>query len=193
MSCQCQDVAMGESRGTYHHGDLRRALLDAAAAEIAEHGPGAISLRAIARRAGVSHAAPAHHFGDRAGLLSAVASDGFRRMNEAMTAAAAAVGEGSALAALGRAYVDFARAHPGEFAIMFRPELLDPDDPELIEQGDAAHRRLTGAIADAPGGDGDAEVTAARAWALVHGLATLVINGSLPDDDDFVHAVIADA
>ncbi|MGY6501230.1 MAG: TetR/AcrR family transcriptional regulator [Acidimicrobiales bacterium] len=188
---------MADARDTYHHGDLRQALLDAAAEEIAEHGPGAISLRSIARRAGVSHAAPAHHFGDRAGLLSAVATEGFRRMNAAMETAAASADGGpeAKLNAIGRAYVNFARAHPGEFAVMFRPELLDPDDVALTEEATAAHGRLTDAIASEPTLQDSGEtpdVTAARSWALVHGLATLIINGSLPDDDALVDAVISE-
>lgn len=212
------------ARAGYHHGDLRRALLEAAAAEIAEVGPSAISLRSIARRAGVSHAAPAHHFGDRAGLLAAVAADGFRRLNEAMLAAADAERSSDAsdaadaespsdasaaadaespsdadlradaelLTAIGRAYVDFARANPGEFAIMFRPELQGPD-PELERYGAAARRRLTEAIAATPGAGPpgeDPEVTAARLWSMVHGLATLVITGSLPAEDELIDQVI---
>ena len=183
-------MRMTERRDRYHHGDLRQALIDAAAAEIAEHGPSAISLRAIARRAGVSHAAPAHHFGDRAGLLSAVAAEGFRRMNEHMLDAAS--GSDEPLMAIGRAYVDFARTNPGEFAVMFRPELLGPD-PELDANGAAARQRLAEAIAATPGAVGDGEdpaVTAARLWSLVHGLATLIITGSLPADDDLVDQVL---
>ncbi len=179
-------------RSGYHHGDLRRALLEAAAAEIFEVGPSAISLRSIARRAGVSHAAPAHHFGDRAGLLSAVAAEGFRRMNETMESAAS--GSDEPLNAIGRAYVAFARANPGEFAVMFRPELLDPDDEVLAEHSGWSFARLTDAIASTPGAvcDGETpEVAAARAWSLVHGLATLMINGSLPDDDDLVDQVLS--
>ncbi|MDZ7678324.1 MAG: TetR/AcrR family transcriptional regulator [Acidimicrobiales bacterium] len=176
----------------YHHGDLRRALLDAAAAEIAEHGPSAISLRAIARRAGVSHAAPAHHFGDRAGLLTAVAAEGFRRMNETMVAAAGSSTE--PLLALGWAYVAFARDNPGEFAVMFRPELLDGSDPDLVTTSASAYQRLSDAIATTPDAACEGEepgVTAARHWALVHGLATLIITGSLPTDDDFIYSVLA--
>jgi AcrR family transcriptional regulator len=175
----------------YHHGNLRRALLDAAAAEIAEKGPGAISLRSIARRAGVSHAGPAHHFGDRAGLLSAVAAEGFRRMDEAMVDAAA--GADDLLTAVGRAYVDFAVAHPGEFAVMFRRELLNPGDSELAAHGGATWQRLVDGIAAMPvearGGE-PTEVVAARAWSLVHGLATLIINGSLSADDELVDRVL---
>jgi AcrR family transcriptional regulator len=174
----------------YHHGDLRSALLEAAAAEIHEVGPSAISLRSIARRAGVSHAAPAHHFGDRAGLLAAVAAEGFRRLNQSMVTAAADSPE--PLLAIGRAYVDFARTNPGEFAVMFRPELLGPD-PDLEVHGAAAHQRLVEAIAATPGAGHDGEdpaVTAARLWSVVHGLATMVITGSLPADDDLIDQVL---
>ena len=179
-----------DARSGYHHGDLRRALIEAAAAEIGEVGPSAISLRSIARRAGVSHAAPAHHFGDRAGLLAAVAAEGFRRLNQAM--AAAADRSDRPLLAIGRAYVDFARDNPGEFAVMFRPELLGPD-PDLDLHGAAAFERLTEAIAATPGAMCEGEdpaVTAARLWSLVHGLATLIITGSLPADDDLIDQVL---
>jgi AcrR family transcriptional regulator len=186
---------VSEARDQYHHGDLRRALLVATAAEIAEHGPSAISLRSIARRVGVSHAAPAHHFGDRAGLLSAVAADGFRRLNQAM-ADAAATSE-APLFAIGKAYVAFACANPGEFAVMFRPELLDPDDPDLHTHGGMAHQRLLDAVAadlaDCTDVDESVEVVAARSWAVVHGLATLIITGLLPADDDLISAVLSGA
>lgn len=181
--------SMTENR--YHHGNLRQALLDAATAEISEHGPGAISLRSIARRAGVSHAAPTHHFGDRAGLLSAVAAEGFRRMNQAMVAAA--TGTDNRFIAVGRAYVDFAIAHPGEFAVMFRPELLDHSDTELAANSAAAYQQLYDGIAAMPPdtrGTEAPEIIAARAWSLVHGLATLIINGSLPADDQLIDAVL---
>jgi AcrR family transcriptional regulator len=177
----------------YHHGDLRRALLEAAARELAEHGPSGISLRAIARRAGVSHAAPAHHFGDRRGLITAVAAEGFRRMSEAMTAAAK--GSPSPLIAIGRAYVTFARDNPGEFAVMYRPELLDQADPEFAEASRVAYQHLTDAILATPDAacpGEDLSVTAARHWSLVHGLATLVITGSLPASDEFIESVLAD-
>lgn len=184
---------VSEARDHYHHGDLRRALLVATAAEIAERGPSAISLRSIARRAGVSHAAPAHHFGDRAGLLSAVAADGFRRLNQAMVDAAAT--SDAPFFAIGRAYVAFACANPGEFAVMFRPELLDPEDPDLQAYGGMAYQGLLDAVAadrsDCADVDEPVEVVAARSWAVAHGLATLIITGSLPADDDLIAAVLS--
>jgi AcrR family transcriptional regulator len=163
----------------YHHGDLRRALLQAALQAIAEVGPAAVSLRDLARRTGVSHAAPAHHFGDKAGLLTAVATDGFRRL-------AATLGEtyqatGSFLE-VGVAYVRFAVTHRAHFEVMFRPELYRPDDPELVQARDAARALLYPPAAEAANNpDGEGAVRAGvAAWSLVHGLATLWLNHNLP-------------
>jgi AcrR family transcriptional regulator len=146
---------------------------------IAEVGPAAVSLRDLARRTGVSHAAPAHHFGDKAGLLTAVAVDGFRRL-------AATLGEtyqatGSFLE-VGVAYVRFAVNHRAHFEVMFRPELYRTDDPELVRARDAARALLYPPAAEAansPDGAGDVRAAVA-AWSLVHGLATLWLNQNLP-------------
>ena len=106
---------------------------------IAEVGPAAVSLRDLARRTGVSHAAPAHHFGDKAGLLTAVAADGFRRL--AATLGEAYEASGSFLE-VGVAYVRFAVTHRAHFEVMFRPELYRHDDPELVRARDAARALL---------------------------------------------------
>ena len=162
----------------YHHGDLPRALLEAAVEAIAEVGPAAISLRDLARRARVSHAAPAHHFGDKAGLLTAVATDGFRRL-------AASLGEtyratGSFLE-VGVAYFRFAVTHRAHFEVMFRPELYRTDDPELVRARDAARALLYPPAAEAANEGGADDVRAAvAAWSLVHGMATLWLNQNLP-------------
>jgi AcrR family transcriptional regulator len=163
----------------YHHGDLPRALVEAAIEAIAEVGPAAVSLRDLARRAGVSHAAPAHHFGDKAGLLTAVATDGFRRL-------AATLGEtyqatGSFLE-VGVAYVRFAVTHRAHFEVMFRPELYRTDDPGLVQAREQARALLYPAAAEAADSpDGRDDVRAAvAAWSLVHGLATLWLNHNLP-------------
>src|SRR5829696_8101486 len=161
----------------YHHGDLRRALLEAAVQAIAEVGPAAVSLRDLARRVGVSHAAPAYHFGDKAGLLTAVAADGFERLAATLRQAYQTTGS---FLEVGVAYVRFAVTHRAHFEVMFRPELYHPDDPELIQARDAARALLypPAAAATSPGGD---EVRAAvAAWSLVHGLATLWLNHNLP-------------
>ena len=163
--------------------DLRRALLDAAAELIAEQGPGAVSLREIARRCGVSHAAPAHHFGDRPGLLAALAAEGFRGLADALADVGARTGR-ERLVAQGRAYVAYATASPGHFPVMFRTELLDQSSEELLAARSEAFRALEGAVRDAqaegwaPAADHDAAVLAA--WACVHGLATLWMDGALP-------------
>ncbi len=107
---------------SYHHGDLRRVLLSTAAEAIAESGPAALSLRELARRAGVSHAAPAHHFGDKAGLLTALATQGFDLLADALRQA------GDDLLDTGVAYVGFAVRHRAHFDVMFRPELYRADD-----------------------------------------------------------------
>src|SRR5918994_6522359 len=120
----------------YHHGSLRRALLDAALETIAGDGVAALSLRALARRVGVSHAAPAHHFGDRTGLLTAIATEGY----DGLAAATAATwAETASFLEVGVAYVRFAVSQPGHFAVMFRPDLVDPMDPDL-DRASAASR-----------------------------------------------------
>ena len=110
--------AAAERERPYHHGDLRRALLAAAVEMIAEAGPAALSLRALARRTGVSHAAPAHHFGDKAGLLTAVAAEGYRLLAAALRDAYERTGS---FLEVGVAYVRFALEHQPYFEVMFRP------------------------------------------------------------------------
>ncbi|WP_318784653.1 TetR/AcrR family transcriptional regulator [Actinomadura algeriensis] len=162
---------------SYHHGNLRRAVLDAAAEAIAESGPAGWSLRELARRAGVSHAAPAHHFGDKTGVLTAVAADGYTRFADALEAA------GDDLHATGLAYVRFAVDHPAHFAVMFRPQLYRPDDPELAAARARADAVLTRGVQGVASGAGqDADGTAAlAAWSIVHGFADLWLSGALPE------------
>jgi AcrR family transcriptional regulator len=157
----------------YHHGDLRRVLLEAAVDAVAERGAAALSLRDLARRAGVSHAAPTHHFGDKAGLLTAVAVEGFTRLN-------AALAEARDFAEAGVAYVLFATSHPGYFAVMFRPELYHRDDAAVLAVRDEATAMLRGGAHEAFGDDD--RLPALAAWSLVHGMATLIIDGALELD-----------
>lgn len=164
----------------YHHGDLRRALLDEAARVIAEVGPSNLSLRDLARQIGVSHAAPAHHFGDKTGLLTALAAEGFRLL--AQMSDQTYKGTGSFLE-VGVAYVRFAIDHPAHFEVMFRPELLDPDSAELLAARAAARRQLYPAAARSAGeADSGSLMPGLAAWALVHGLASLWLNGALPGE-----------
>lgn len=165
----------------YHHGNLRRALLDATARAVADVGPTACSVRDIARRAGVSHAAPVHHFGDRAGLLTAFATEGFGLLAQALDEAAAS----GDLVEVGAAYVAFAVEHRPYFEVMFRRDLLRADDPELMAAMTAATAALrSGLDAEATHvGDAsalDLEAVLVGAWAQMHGLAALLVGGNLP-------------
>ncbi|RKN43461.1 TetR/AcrR family transcriptional regulator [Micromonospora endolithica] len=169
------------SSGTrgYHHGDLRRALLAAAVDGIGEAGPATLSLRDLARRAGVSHAAPAHHFGDKAGLLTAVAAEGFDLLAEALRAA------DGGLLELGVAYVGFAVEHRAHFDVMFRPDLHRPEDPDLRaarERSGAALRAGVASLPDRRPTADDPDGDALAAWSIVHGFATLWLAGVLPQE-----------
>jgi AcrR family transcriptional regulator len=168
----------------YHHGDLHAALLAAAEDILEQQGIQALTLRGAARAAGVSHAAPKNHFGDLTGLLSELAAVGYRRFSAALSASTQAPADrpGLRLKAMGRAYVTFARSHPGLFALMFRSERLDTARPALQEAMDAARLALRTAIS--AGQDFTPLQTAARAaalWSLVHGYATLLLDGRLAD------------
>ena len=172
-------------RHDYHHGDLRAALLDSVGCIVREQGAPFVSVREVARRARVSHAAPAHHFGNKSGLLTAFAAQGFDRLADTVIATIAASGASippDMLAAMGRAYVRFAVDNPEHFAIMFRPELLEPDDRELTRASNRAYDALI-ATTRAAAAQGytrvEPRVAAAAAWSLVHGLAALWLSGRL--------------
>lgn len=170
----------------YHHGDLRAALLRAASEELAENGVEGFTLRGCARRAGVSHAAPAHHFGDVTGLLTEVALDAFRRLSASMSRQIGKVEPGSVehpiAAALG--YVLFAIESPAEFTLMFQTSRLDTSRPELRAAGDAALSQAVGAVAAYYGTpDPMADPVMTRRviglWSLAQGIAGLMIAGQL--------------
>jgi AcrR family transcriptional regulator len=165
----------------YHHGDLRRALLDAAVAKIGDDGLATLSLREVARRVGVSHAAPRHHFGDKAGLLTAIATDGFRRLTDELRAAWEA---DESFLEVGVAYVRFAVRNPVHFEVMYRPEVYRPNDPTLIEARRASGEFLYGPVGCVAGRKPGFKRREAgiAAWSIVHGLATLWLNGNLPLD-----------
>jgi AcrR family transcriptional regulator len=172
-------VSRSEETRPYHHGDLRHAAIQEAVRAIAEDGLGALSLRDVARRLGVSHAAPTHHFGDKAGLLTAVAAEGFRLLADELRRAYERTGD---FREVGVAYVRFATRHPPYFEVMFRPDLYHDDDPELTDARKQASSMLYGPVAEYPGVGSEREVMEAgvAAWSLVHGLATLYLNGNLP-------------
>lgn len=168
---------------TYHHGDLRRALLDGALRILRTDGPRGLTLRAVAREAGVSHQAPYHHFADRAALIAAVAEEGFQRLAKQVDRARRAAADPvRALQAGGVAYVMFAVRYPSLFRVMFGPELADRSShPELAAAARRAFHQLT--IADGAGSLALARIppaVEATLWASVHGLAMLLIDGQLP-------------
>jgi AcrR family transcriptional regulator len=178
----------------YHHGDLRAALLGMAGKILEKEGLDVLKLREVARRAGVSHNAPYRHFPDRAALLAALAAEGFAMLGEAQRAAAAAGG----LRGMGEAYVRFALEHPQRFRLMFGGQVQIARHPALREIATRVFGGLSGALAARmPGVQGAADASIA-AWALVHGLAHLLLGdriaasarGGRPDEQ-FVRDVLA--
>ncbi|MCM6776316.1 TetR/AcrR family transcriptional regulator [Nocardia sp. CDC159] len=170
------------TKSAYHHGDLRATLLRAAADQIAAEGVDAISLRALAQRAGVSHAAPAHHFGNRQGLLTALAIEGFELLGAEMRSAAGDFRD------VALAYIRFARTHPGHFDIMFRRDLLRADDERLLAARERAGRSLRSGVAELGVAQQDRTATELAAWSLVHGFCALwragaLVNSTLGGDD----------
>ena len=181
-------VAASEST-PYHHGALRDALLKAAERVLERDGLSGLTLRAVAREAGVSHAAPTHHFGDLTGLVSELAAIGFRQFNAAMVAAGASAGAPPEKAmARARAYVAYAQAHPGMYGLMFRTERLDMKRPSLCEAANASFAGLAGAIGVSRQEQISEQALSlaqaadvARAWSLVHGFTMLLLDGRLTD------------
>jgi AcrR family transcriptional regulator len=161
-------------KGPYHHGNLRNEILDAALEEIDERGPVALSLRELARRAGVSHAAPAHHFGDKAGLLTAIAVQGFELLGDALRSA----DESGEFLDVGLAYIGFAVDHPAHFEVMFRLELYLPDAPDVVAARAQTNALLYGPAAQAYP-DADPLAVGIAAWAFVHGFASIWLTGNL--------------
>lgn len=166
--------------GSYHHGDLPGALLRAVGALVEEGGVNAVSVRAVARRAGVSHAAPAHHFGDRGGLLAAYAAQGFDAFHASFRAVLAALPEAAtaaeAMRALGEAYFRFGMEEPGWYAVMFRKELVDGEDPTLIASGGRAFESLLAlqrACLAPEATDQDVLQLSIAVWSMVHGFVSL--------------------
>lgn len=174
-------VPARETRPTYHHGALREELITACVALIESEGIGAVSLRRVAREAGVSPGAPYHHFADRSALLAAIAARGYELLDgELRRARAGAPTAARALGALVETYVGFARTHPAYVHLMLRPEL---SRPETHAAGEAAIQLLTETVEDcqregsAPPGDPGPLVN--LVWALAIGIVTLWLDGPL--------------
>ena len=170
-------------RQGYHHGDLRRALLEAAEVELAEKGPEGFTLRGCAKRAGVSHAAPAHHFGDVAGLLSALAAEGFERFLKTTSARMNAADPGDArarLVAMGLGYIEFARTNPALFSLMFSSRKADFQEDRLQRAATASFEQLVAGVGAVAGVDPlttrEGRRQLAATWAIVHGLAHLLLS-----------------
>src|SRR6202022_3301834 len=168
---------MSGSKAAYHHGDLRGACVRAAMELLEEGSQTSLSLRAVARRAGVSPAAPYRHFADREALVSAIAAVGYRELAERLVAAHPAPSTPEQLASVAIAYVQFALERPALFRIMFG-EPCDRDNDERVA-ATAAVSAYVGSIADRTFPQADAEALATAIWALVHGLAFLYLDGKL--------------
>jgi AcrR family transcriptional regulator len=175
---------VADKGGRYHHGDLRRALVDAALELVKEQGPAGITLREAARRAGVTHAAPYRHFADKEALLAAVAEEGFERLRDTVEGAIAGVEPKNGVEAIGISYVRFARENPSQFRVMFGSQVGDKRRyPSLVQADQAVFDLLSRTIAAAQlTGDigmGDPARMGMVAWSMLHGVAALVVDGQM--------------
>jgi AcrR family transcriptional regulator len=171
-------------RDSYHHGDLKRALTGAALSLVAERGPKGFTLTEAARRAGVSAAAPYRHFTDKAHLLATVAEQGFVELHTALTVAADAASDPvGKLVAIGRAYVRWAVTHPDHYRVMFGADTSKAEHPSLALAAGQAFDELLAAITRCQDEGmmraGKPREIAGPIWSLVHGIASLAIDGEL--------------
>lgn len=170
------------ARATYHHGDLKRTLVEAALVLVAEKGPRGFTLTEAARRAGVSAAAPYRHFADKGELLAAVAEQGFRNLSAAIEAGARGAADPyEAIVVMARSYVEWAVANPDHYRVMFSSGTEKSRYPALKVAGDATFDGLIDGItrcqrAGLLAGD-DPKELAGPMWSLVHGVATLTMDG----------------
>ena len=171
----------------YHHGNLSSALLDAAEDELRESGVEGFSLRGVAKRAGVSHAAPSHHYGDINGLLTALAARGFERFIQCQREfrSKAPNNPRSQLEASGVGYVAFATENPALFRLMFTSDRPNFEDPQLLSTAELAFEELVSHVSrltkdeSSAKKDGPMMVDVAASWAISHGLADLLVSGRL--------------
>ncbi|MEO0651617.1 MAG: TetR/AcrR family transcriptional regulator [Planctomycetota bacterium] len=174
-------MADGTAERGYHHGDLRRALLDTVGTIVQEGGLDALSLRECARRAGVSPGAPAHHFGDKRGLLTEFALEGLGALRADVQHELGRAGSAhDAVRAIGLAYIRTALSHPAHFRVMFRRELLNAEDGRL--EAGSVFALLKDRIADLDRERGleprQVEERAFFAWSTVHGFVNLLLDAS---------------
>ena len=196
MNANDNSVNIKDDRASYHHGDLRSALVAEGLRLLAAHDAGRLSLREIARNVGVSATAVYRHFPDKNALLSALAFEGGEQLAEQQMVAQQAAGEGVAgFDATGRVYVRFALANPALFRLMM---VNARDGPVIDGQTDRAKglsllRRNIAALAT-PGTSAQVQrVRAVQSWAIVHGLAMLILDGQVPPDDALIDAVVSTA
>lgn len=183
----------------YHHGDLSRALVDAARRLLERDGPSALSLRAVAREAGVSPAAPYHHFKDKGELLNAVADQGWQMLNEYLSAIRTQEGAHELDATLGVAYVRFARDHPALYRVMYDSSRGREAFPDHSDEKESAFCRVRDALIRAgadPTDEIGLELSAIAAWCAAHGLAEMAafrqfqpLKDALGGDDAFLRGV----
>jgi len=185
----------------YHHGDLSRALVEAARRILEAEGPGALSLRAVAREAGVSPAAPYHHFKDKTELLEAVAEQGWHALGEAIAEARAkAPTPRESLSRIGLAYVKFARANPALYRLMYDTSRDRTAMPEYKKEHDSGYGQVQSAIIEA-GGNGadpfDLELATIASWCAAHGLAEMAcfkdfepLKQAMGGEDAFIMGVL---
>jgi AcrR family transcriptional regulator len=182
----------------YHHGDLKAALVQAAVEILQKEGLEGLTLRAVARRAGVSPAAPYRHFADRRALVAALAERGFNRLEQAMLSAMQS-GEGRAgLKQVAFAYIRFALDNPTEYRVMFGPEVANSDDLPALR---TAARSSLGFVAHGIAalqqgglvGEGDPNLIAVATWATLHGLAILTLDGQTTGLAPNVDALVEEA
>lgn len=190
-----------EAARPYHHGDLRRALIEAAERILEREGPQALSLRAVAREAGVSPAAPYHHFKDKSDLMLAIAQNGFEKLGEAMKSGVSTTDDGK-LGGIGRAYVRFARANPALYRVMYdscRNEDAMPS--KAHEDHDSGFHLVEKAMIAAgidPSNEIDLKLWCIAAWCSAHGVAEMVgfsqfkpMVEALGGEDQFIDALMS--
>jgi len=168
-------------RKSYHHGDLRRALLDAAREEVAANGAQSLTLASLARRAGVAQSAPYRHFVDRDDLLIAVAAEGFQELSVALRSAADANGEEGSVRRMAAAYLQFGERNVERYRLMFASRLVPdaPSDSLLAEAAEASYQLLLTGVDDRAAGGSNGSATAV--WAQLHGLVMLKADGFVSD------------
>lgn len=189
VTMTANDNSVNISKKPYHHGDLRSALVAEGLRLLAERDAELMSLREVARGVGVSATSVYRHFPDKEALMTALALEGLAQLGAAQQAASDAAGGGEAgFAATGRAYVRFALANPALFRLIFASPALAPANELELEAG--ALLQACAARAAAKEG-GDAGIRAVRAWALVHGLAMLMLDGQIPEDAGLIDQAIA--